>query len=407
MITYALITVVILVFILSLVFFRSVLSPAVLHSGMWATILALHTFVDHGLYSLSHFSLWIVVGSVLIFFISCLLVSFFPFRRYAAPQGTSQYWNAGLAKFHRLYFWVALAAAPLVWLKANALAAQGSTENFLVNLRMALIAEDGSGSYGALAYFLLVAFSGFFLRLVDFSSKVFSLGTVIYFLLCVYYATMATGRTFFFLLVIPSFVLLAIFRKGRSGLMLYILMLISLLMIFFLLGFLMGRAGEDAQGFLQVFWLYLLGGVTAFDYVLNNFSGSEGLGFNVFRSFIAVFSAIGFDWDVPVLIKGYVNVPAPTNVYTVFYPYYLDFGISFIIISQFLFAVFHQFFYSMAVSGSRWGLLIFSVSVYPLLMQWFQDQYFSLATTFVVFFALLTIPFLRIGGRQIYAQGKD
>lgn len=409
MITYALVAVVFVVFALALLCFRSALSPAVMHSGMWLMILLLHATVDHGLYELSHLALMVVSGSVVAFFLGCIGISLF-----SAGRSAGMYTLVGppgdlplLTFFHRFYFWCALLASPFVWLKANALASHGATESFLVNLRLALISEDIGGSYGVLAYFLLVAFSGLFLRLVDSNSRVLSLGTAVYFLLCAYYATMATGRTFFFLLLLPAGVLLLMSRRRRGGVISYALMAALLLLVFLLLGVLMGRAGEDAQDALQIFWLYLLGGITAFDHVLNNVAGGDDLGSNTFRSVLAVLLALGFDLDAPALIKEYVHIPVPTNVYTVFHPYYLDFGVAFLFFFQFLFGALHQFLYGKARSGSRWGMLIFAVSVYPLLMQWFQDQYFSLATTFFVFFVLLTAPFFKVGNRFLYAPSKS
>lgn len=39
-------------------------------------------------------------------------------------------------------------------------------------------------------------------------------------------------------------------------------------------------------------------------------------------------------------------------------------------------------------------VLLFSLSMYPLFMQFFQDQYFSLLTTWVIFMTLLILPFM-------------
>jgi oligosaccharide repeat unit polymerase len=125
--------------------------------------------------------------------------------------------------------------------------------------------------------------------------------------------------------------------------------------------------------------------------ILFNSLTSYDLGQNSFRTIIAILNAVGLDDLEPInLIRGYVAVPWPTNVYTVYEVYFKDFSmIGFYIPSLML--VIHFWLYKKAQTiGDKW-LFIYAASVYPLVMQFFQDQYFSLLSMHVqiVFWCVL------------------
>lgn len=100
-------------------------------------------------------------------------------------------------------------------------------------------------------------------------------------------------------------------------------------------------------------------------------------GENTFRFFISFLHASNLTTHPPVeLIKEYVYVPLATNVYTVYEPYYRDFSVAGMFIPPFL-LVLHWWLYKNARRiGGQW-IFYYSASVYPLVMQFFQDQYFS------------------------------
>ncbi|GAD02736.1 hypothetical protein AALB_2816 [Agarivorans albus MKT 106] len=155
----------------------------------------------------------------------------------------------------------------------------------------------------------------------------------------------------------------------------------------------MGKVGEGSGGALSALYVYLLGGVSAIDVVLST-QPDLAYGSNTFRTFYAVLAKLGFEWNPVKLVKDYVYIPHATNVYTVFYPYYLDFGLSYILISQFVFGVFHTVLYKGAIRGGYGYILAYSISVYALFIQWFQDQYLSLLTSWLIVFALLAMPLI-------------
>jgi oligosaccharide repeat unit polymerase len=73
------------------------------------------------------------------------------------------------------------------------------------------------------------------------------------------------------------------------------------------------------------FQLYTLGGVVAFDNVVAGMAPPNSPG-RTFRVLYVLANAAGYDVQVPELTSQYAYTPTPTNVYTMYYPYFTDFG---------------------------------------------------------------------------------
>ena len=71
---------------------------------------------------------------------------------------------------------------------------------------------------------------------------------------------------------------------------------------------------------------YLISGVLAFDHVVQDPSAFKN-GLHSFRFFAILLNGIGFNIHVPELVLDYVWIPYPTNIYTMYFPTYVDFGV--------------------------------------------------------------------------------
>jgi oligosaccharide repeat unit polymerase len=143
-----------------------------------------------------------------------------------------------------------------------------------------------------------------------------------------------------------------------------------------------GVLGQGMAGLRQ----YFLGPLPAFSIAVANGSPLE-MGVNTLRTVRAILAALGSDIYVSSLVLPFVFVPYPTNLYTVYMPYYLDFGIYVLPIVQLLFGVLHGLLYVRYRSSSpRIGyVLLFGFSLYSLVCQWGGDLYFSLLSTWLQF----------------------
>jgi len=309
-----------------------------------------------------------------------------------------------------LYIVLSILCLPFLVKSAIALASHKITTNFFVNLRISLSNVENPQSFGILAYAATFAFSGLFLKLVDTRVRLLSSGVLISTLACLCYALLGTGRAYFFQFLVPAFFIILFARPGTLKSRHIVIFFTVLFSVFVFMGMLLNKIGGEDKGVLKEFGLYLLGGASAFQEILAAPQHLE-YGANTFRTIYAVLAAVGIDVNVVKLVQEFVLIPEPTNVYTVFQPYYLDFGISFVLISQFFFGLMHSCLYSMAVRRSSMGILLYSLSMYPLFMQWFLDQYFSLLSLWVQYLILLLIPLgiSWVSGlfRQLIARGES
>ena len=86
-----------------------------------------------------------------------------------------------------------------------------------------------------------------------------------------------------------------------------------------------GSISENAVALTRSFQLYSLGGLVAFQNALDGSITAESQG-RTYRALYAVARASGRDVELPRLVSQYAYTPAPTNVYTLYYPYFSDFG---------------------------------------------------------------------------------
>ncbi|MGH0949606.1 O-antigen polymerase [Bacillus mycoides] len=132
------------------------------------------------------------------------------------------------------------------------------------------------------------------------------------------------------------------------------------------------------------FSLYMSGSLVAFEKLVA--SSNEYLyGQNTFRLFYAIFNKLFGTGEVQQLVQDTVAISDEqgTNVYTFYQYYFKDFGLLYALLVQFFIGVFHGILYRRMLSKRPIDIFFFSIMIYPLVMQFFQDQYVSLFSTWV------------------------
>lgn len=151
---------------------------------------------------------------------------------------------------------------------------------------------------------------------------------------------------------------------------------------------------------------YGSGGIAAFQNFYDNKEIPNLMGANTFRFVFAVCDKIlGTQWARP-LEQDFIEIGTgrTTNVYT-FYHYYLcDFGMGYALAVQFFIGVFHGVLYKGMTQMRIWGIYMYSIFMYPLVMQFFQDQYFSLTSSWI---QLILIGFIFIKSNIIFDRVKE
>lgn len=273
--------------------------------------------------------------------------------------------------------------APFAYLKATNLAGGESifTVSGYIQLRLAL--TDEALGYGVWAYFFVLSYVvtsvTIFIYRAGYASLIRLIGSVAVSLFLTY---LATGRTFVLLLMVMVIVPLVL-----DGVISYRGIVVSFLALVLLFLFvavmtakgvsLEGDAWSNFQSIGKNLRSYTVAPLLAFSTVVDA-SPAMTWGSNTFRFFVQLSNAFGITAvGMPSLIKGYAEVPDLTNVYTVYENYFQDFSYLGVFFPP-LFLVFHFFLYNRAmIRGGGW-VFLYSAMVYPLAMQFFQDQYFPL-----------------------------
>lgn len=278
-------------------------------------------------------------------------------------------------------------ATPLAYKKALSLSGADIFSVLgYIQLRSAMT-EDGQG-FGILAYLSTLSYIVTSTSAILYATKSIGFMRLIFsIVVSLFYVYLGTGRTSVLLLLILIFIPLVILNlihlKG-----IFIFSLLVVVLFVFIAG--MTAKGISVEvGFIENLNSFIenIRGYTVAPFLalsqLANINFSIALGANTFRTFIALAYGLGLSDLQPIaLIRGWAYVPDPTNVYTVYETYFRDFLYIGIIVPP-LFLAAHWWLYRKAIKiGGIW-VFYYSASVYPLAMQFFQDQYFSLFSTWV------------------------
>lgn len=279
-------------------------------------------------------------------------------------------------------------ALPFVYLQAVALAGGDSIFTVLgyTKLRYA-ITYDGEG-FGLLSYFSILSYVVSSLTAFSYRQKKARLGRLVFSIfVSLSYAYLGSGRTAIMLFLCLMLVPLVI--SGLTSLRGILFSVFTGASSFVLVAAMTAKGispssnlSDNIDSFSKSIMGYAFTPLVAF----SNLVVSEpplGWGENTFRFFIAVLHALGLSDRQPVqLVRDYTFVPDPTNVFTVYGVYFRDFWYPGIFVVP-LFLILHYWLYRKAIRlGGVW-LFYYAASVYPLVMQFFQDQYFSLFSMWI------------------------
>ena len=179
-----------------------------------------------------------------------------------------------------------------------------------------------------------------------------------------------------------------------------------LLLLFPAVGLPLGKGGtlestisDNWSTMRESFLTYLLAGIPALGTYLQNRGPDVEVGLNSFRSIFALLHALGLQAPAVPVVQPYIDVPMPANVYTVHHPYIRDFGALGGALMLFSLGFVHAVVYRRATVRNPHAIYVFlfALLLFPLLMQVFQDMYFTLLSMWlqygvyaVVFFILLS-----------------
>ncbi len=145
-----------------------------------------------------------------------------------------------------------------------------------------------------------------------------------------------------------------------------------------------GFIGSDGMTFLDFFGIYVMSPPVAFEYVQPDLS--HDFGSNTFSYFYLFLNRFGIT-NVEIIdrLQEYVMVPLPTNVYTIFEPFYKDWGYAGIAFFAFVYGVITACVYRFFRNGGIVAMCIYIYFARFLIMQFYHEDFLRNFVLFLQF----------------------
>lgn len=340
---------------------KTLLYPPVIFSLWWALLLFFLVIAGDMFYEVS-------ADTLLIYFMGAFAFSLggiIPFI--VARKNVSNKKSEGIIQkvfeyksFHRKIInaglLISLIILPFFWFKVRDIATLSNINNFWVAIRYETV--YGNANLGFFKYFLgiLNLFAIFsYLESLDKISKTDKIKMYLIIIVIIIYNLLLMQRIGIIFLV---FTLIAVkFMYERKINFQFLFKSIAVLVILFgIPAVLLGKGGsihnsllENIEGILKMAALYTLGGAVGFNNVVMNPCQYIDTGFTTFRFFYALLNRIGLaHYNLPKMIPIYTYTPLPTNVYTIYYTYFLDYGYLGVFILMLIIGIFSSFVFKRA-----------------------------------------------------------
>lgn len=364
--------------------YKDILCPSFISSFLWASLLFFYGILNHGMYSLSNKTLFVI----LLWNISILSSSLIFSNINITSLGRLIKYPIIITTSNKLLTKIVYIFIPFLFYIGYQQGISGEG-GFFFNLRMANTGIiESEHNYGIFEYLIPIAYvlllSEFIMYKNGTSKRNLYILLIINFLIGI--LTMAKSAFIFTGLSI----LFVCMLKKRISFKKLILAFSILIIIISLIQILRSSSDNIAEIILDMFSVYILGGLPALDILITSDTHSVIPGQNSFSFIYNVLSKAGIYnftdncYTKNIFIDGsYLLVPYPTNVYTVIAPFYLDFSYWGVIIFGFITGGIAGYFYRRAKKGEGLAYIIYPYICCVLFMQFFSEYIFNNLSYFI------------------------
>jgi oligosaccharide repeat unit polymerase len=273
-----------------------------------------------------------------------------------------------------------LCGLPVLALNLMLMAAQGTGNNIFQRARTGGAAGGGLDGVGTVAtYFTLWALYAAPLFLLERRDKFFWLMTGIAFI----DGILSTGRlpilmlisalTCVQLLLTKRHTFWASLKFARIPIFLFVCLYFGL--IFVTKDTSVFEAGGIGELLIIFLVGYIVGPTAALDYFIWHPTDYPDRANHTFKFFLAIASHLHLIAYQPPPPEGFIIVPFPTNVYTVYRYYIGDFGLYGALLVVAVIGLVQTLLFRKALTGSKLGIYFFAVTFYEIFMVIFSDEY--------------------------------
>ena len=382
---------------------RNVLYPAFLFSLIWLVVFLLYMVPLIEVNKVGAYTLAIVVCGVAAFSAGAAVVR----RRTYSRVGTVSICRNTIAK--RLIFLSCLVILPGFFLELRELSDRGGLDSFMISARVGIVdaVTNGEKPFSSPVYTFaptLAIFTAFIflIEVREWSRERIWVCAPI--LTAVVFSVLTTGRASPLFLIsglVGVFLLKSRQYSAKEAWKFVRWPLVATLTLFSVLVPLnkniSGMSGGTSEALAEFVFGYAVIPLAGFDYVVYHPAEYKYEPNHTFQQVLPVLARfLGFSYTPPPLLDDFVSTPIPTNVFTVFKYFYIDFGLTGMLIIIFLIGIIQTWLFEKALTGEHLYVFLFAVSLYPLLMVGFDDQYWPIRNHIVaVLFGLFYFRVLR------------
>lgn len=367
-------------------------SPWFLSIAIWTLILGLYYIIDTDLYPITEqfyycFFLWLPI------FCICSLGAY-----YLSSDAPIKTTPANGIDFNKsifyFFFTISLIITPLYLYRIYQIVTMFDTTDLLNNVRILALYGEGQGF---LNYSAIINEALFIVAIWAYPKvplwQVILLGAA-----CLMNSLAIMEKGLMFFVFISS--IFVLFEKRVIRLRSIVIFGILLILLFYI--FNLGRAEEDSdyqkeETLLGFFTMYVLSPPVAFCQLLPEVIPQFGT--NTFEIIYLFMDRFGADVVVKDRLQEFVFVPVSTNVYTIFQPFFIDFGYRGIAFFATVYGCICGFLYRLFQNGNGIGTCLYTYFVYVLTLQFYQENVFLSMVSIVqltFFFFLLTQKNIRL-----------
>ncbi len=281
-----------------------------------------------------------------------------------------------------LLFVIAILITPLYLYEVYKIVTMFDTEDMIGNIRTLNV---GGNDFGILNYAFVVDEVILLLALWNYPKiPKWKLTTII--IIWFMYAIACMAKGYFFMIFI--YVIYVLYE--RKNIKIRTIGLGSLFIVVLFYFFNLARGSEDYaenETFMDFVGMYIMSGAVAFGRISQTIS--ENFGSDVLWIVYYYISKITNTYFVHQQFQNFVFIPIPTNVFTIFRPYFADFGYRGVAMAALIYGALSGYVYKLSRTGNAFGICMYTYFVYVLSMQFFDDVVIESSGVLLQFIILL------------------
>lgn len=367
---------------------RSIAYPPTLFCSVWATILLALALVGERFNTLAPETLGIYLGGAMTFSFGGASV----LRNQRRKPSKQARQSPGLCApgFVRFQLALLIFFFPLYTLRLRELGAVGMYRQFWQNVRAAGDVYQQKESFGPYLYLITLStllalslWADFLKKERSRRSRTLTIGA---FMLALLYNLSLAARLGSVILVLSASLIYLIMRKAPTLKALTVTSL-TVLVIFVPASIVLGKGGsttatleENIRGVSDSLLTYVAGGAVAFDGVVRG-AISPAEKWRTLRFGYIIANSLGVQAQTPILVSEFTNVPRSTNVYSVYLPYFVDYGLGGLVLILFLVGALATWLFQRAREGDLRFIMWYAILGAYLLLSAADEYLFSLTST--------------------------